>query len=131
METPEKVKNNARFQDFGEMVEYDVFGGIVELYADSNVGEAFRVDSLIAYMHPAAKTGKLVIMNESYFLKEDPNRSNLRLTLSPSAVQKPYTGPRGHLPVAASYSLASALPESDVIEDDIEDDCSKVKDPTF
>ena len=131
--TPEKMKP-ALFQDFGEMVEHDILGGILELYTSVRQPVAYRVDQLILYAHPASRTGRIVRIADQDYTADDALAS-LRLETFSEPVDKPYTGPRGHLGVSVRFSEPATVAESDVISGDeneiAEGLLSRTYDPTF
>eukprot|EP01031_Cornospumella_fuschlensis_P033404 gene33404-40411_t len=129
--TPEKMKPPALFQVFGEMVEYDIMGGILELYTSAPQPVAYRVDQLILYAHPASRTGRIVRIADQDYTAHDALAS-LRLETFSEPVEKKYTGPRGHLGVSVRFSEPATMSESDVISGD-ENEVAEglLYDPTF
>jgi hypothetical protein len=72
------------FGDFGEMVEYDITGGILELYSEKRGAPAFCVDRLILYTHPMARQGHLVqIAGTDYQVTDDLHALRLAVHLNP------------------------------------------------
>jgi hypothetical protein len=132
MKTPEKSKGGAKFGDFGEMIEYDLFGGICELYTTVPQPAAYSMEHIILYDHPAAPEGHLVSVKTSAYTVTD-SLEDLRLAVEANAVEKPYRGPRGHLVGNVRFSASGAAAESDIIdfvEGQAEQD-EALKDPTF
>ena len=117
--TPEKDKPKT-FQDFGEMIEFDILGGILELYTSESQPVAYRVDQLVLYAFPMARTGNLVRVPDDPY-QANASLSSLRLPVFEEPVVKPYKGPRGHLGVSVRFFGAGNFPESDVISGDEEE----------
>lgn len=113
MQTPEKSKGGAKFSDFGEMVEYDIFGGILEIYTAEKQPVAYLIDELILYEHPTARIGSIVIVKATDYTVS-PTLDDFVLTKGGN-VDKPYKGPRGHLGVSVRFSAPGAAAESDII----------------
>lgn len=131
MKTPEKSKGGAKFGDFGEMVEYDLLGGISELYSSSKQPEVYSMDHIILYDHPGAREGHLVRVKSSDYIISAA-LDEMRLEIEEDAVDKPYKGPRGHLVGSARFSAPGEAAESDIIDGEVEaGKCGGIKDPTF
>eukprot|EP01031_Cornospumella_fuschlensis_P032860 gene32860-39733_t len=133
MKTPEKSKGGAKFADFGEMVEYDLFGGIAELYTTAQQPVAYSMDQIILYDHPTAREGRIVSVKTSDYIVTE-TLDLLRLDVEDVMVDKPYRGPRGHLEGNLRFSASSAVAESDIIDLAQEEaglQGGTVKDPTF
>lgn len=116
MQTPEKSKGGAIFSDFGQMIEHDIFGGIVDIYTRESQPVAFLIDELILYEHPTARSGRLVQVKASDYTVTE-GLADLVLRVGES-VDEPYRGPRGHVgvpPVTLSGPANAA--ESDVIDE--------------
>lgn len=131
MKTPEKSKGGAMFGDFGEIVEYDLFGGISELYNTAQQPVAYSMDQIILYDHPAAREGRIVAVKTSAYIVTE-TLDQLRLEVEEGTVDKPYRGPRGHLVGNVRLSAGEAA-ESDVFDFAPEEagQGGTVKDPTF
>lgn len=130
--TPEKSKGGAMFGDFGEMVEYDLFGGISELYTTAKQPVAYSMGRIILFDHPGAREGHLVVVkNSDYVVTAD--LADLRLTVEEGTVDRPYRGPRGHLGITGGCLGPGERVESDVIElaENEREDGGAVMDPTF
>ena len=105
METVEKSKNGHTFTDLGEMIEFDITGGIVELQYNPEI--AFQAEFLRSYPRPQAKTGKRLIMPSVMVISED--LTSLLLPKS-EEVDKPYRGQRGFLDrVGRQCSMVSPM----------------------
>lgn len=111
MKTPQKPKAGIMFNDFGEMVEYDILGGILEIYNSDPQPAAFLIHELILYAHPYAVEGSIVTVKDTEYVVS-PTLHDFVLQVG-ETIEKPYRGPRGHLGV--SVSLLNA--EADIISE--------------
>lgn len=133
MTTPEKSKGGAKFGDFGEMVEYDLFGGIAELYTTARQPVTYSMDHIILYDHPTAREGHIVSVKTSAYIVTEA-LDQMRLEVKDVMVDKPYRGPRGHLVDNIRFLASGAVAESDIIDLAQEEgglQGGTVKDPTF
>lgn len=131
MKTPQKSKGGAMFDDYGEMLEYDLVGGIMELHGSSPI--AFSCNNLILYPHVLARQGRLVV---PVTLVLDRTLAALRLETREDFVDKAYTGQRGHLASSKStrFSNFSDIGDSDVIDIEVfqvDESESGIPEPTF
>lgn len=67
--TLERKIGQATFKDFGDMVEYYLFGGISEHYGDEV--KAFDIKQIILFERPGAPQGHLVHLNEDILTMDD------------------------------------------------------------
>jgi hypothetical protein len=134
MVTPQKSKGGPIFSDFGEMVECDLCGGIMEIYTNSRPVKAYCVEDLILYKYPQARQGNLVVVADSAdsHIEIGDDLLELKLDVSKDLVNKPYKGSRGHIPVQVRFSQSAG--EDDVVELEEGEECTSgecVKHPTF
>jgi hypothetical protein len=94
MRTSEKSKNGAIFSDFGEMVEFDLCGGIMEIYTDARPPIGFFIDELVLYEHPHSREGRIVQVKGTDYEITD-SLDDMRFTVAATTVNTPYRGPRG------------------------------------
>ena len=122
MVTRQKLKAGVMFMDFGEMVEYDILGGILEIYNRDCQPAAFCIQDLILYAHPFACEGSLVVVKNSDYVVT-PSLQDFAVQVG-EIIERPYRGPRGHL---SKYVGFSNTVEADVISEDR----SNFLEPTF
>ena len=115
MVTRQKLKAGVMFMDFGEMVEYDILGGILEIYNRDCQPAAFCIQDLILY-------GSLVVVKNSDYVVT-PSLQDFAVQVG-EIIERPYRGPRGHL---SKYVGFSNTVEADVISEDR----SNFLEPTF
>lgn len=126
--TQEKLKL-VIFQDYGEMVEYDLLGGILDLYTEVSKPVAYRVDQLILYDHPTARNGRIVKITTEQ-LQITPRLASLRFAVFDERVDQPYRGYMGHFGLRTSTRFRPD-PEADVINGDEEESDTDIPSPTF
>lgn len=119
METAEKTKGGNTFTDLGEMIEFDMYGGTMELVYNPEV--AFDARYIVSYHRPSAKSGHHVVVPTGKVTSE--NVSILRVAKG-EEIDKPYRGQRGHLELSSGtrFSAPGLFGESDVIEEGKEED---------
>jgi hypothetical protein len=103
MQTLERSKDGAMFCDFGEMVEYDVFGGILDTYTDDEQPIAYAIDELILHSRPGARSGTIVTVKATDYVVT-PDLADFHLAQG-RAVDVPYKGPRRHLEVGSRWDV--------------------------
>lgn len=116
MRTPQKLKAGIMFNDFGEMVEYDILGGILEIYNSDPQPAAFFIQELILYAHPYAVEGSIVTLKDTEYVVS-PSLHEFALQIG-ATIEQPYRGSRGHLGIAVNFSAPWLMAEADVISED-------------
>jgi hypothetical protein len=95
MRTPERSKNGAMFDDFGEMMECDILGGILDTCTEEKKPAAYAIDELIVHKYSRARSGTIVkVKATDYVVTAD--LSDLLLEVG-DEVDQPYKGDRDHL----------------------------------
>jgi hypothetical protein len=134
MMTPQRSKGGANFSDYGEMVEFDMCGGIVEIYSDSHQPRAYCVEDLILYKYPQAHQGNLVLVADSidFEIAIGDDLSEMKFELSPDLVDKPYKGSMGQIPVEVQFS---SVGDNNVVKLDLGEEGGfaeeRISHPTF
>jgi hypothetical protein len=109
--TPPRSKGGALFVDYGEMIEFDILGGISELYDANESGEAFAATDIIIYPHNLADEGSTVVLPHNLAVGLD---TFLPLEVNVMGIQKAYAGPRCNLGERFSSRATSYLsPETE------------------
>ena len=117
--TPEKQLNGHKFDDFGDMMEYSLFGGICE-HTEKQCKHLFGIDDVVIYSYPGEPSGNIALLDNSFM---DNIIQNCEADLTVNRGQS-YSGKSTGARKAISFpSRASRVSESDVIGvDDCDND---------